>query len=111
MQNKYMSMLGLARRAGRLAMGHDMALDSIRRKKAKLLLFTSDASPRLKEEFSRASERFLPQLLCVTVSETMDDIHRAAGYRAGVMCVTDIHFADRIIELIDREENDYGDKN
>ena len=35
---KWLSMLGLARRAGKLAMGHDLALQSVRDGKAQLVL-------------------------------------------------------------------------
>lgn len=98
---KYLSMLGLARRAGRLSMGHDMALDSIRKRKSKLVLFSSDISPRLIAEVETASGKYLPSLPCARLEETMDEIHCALGYRAGVISVNDINFANRILELID----------
>ncbi len=104
-------MLGLARRAGRLTMGHDMVLDSIRKRKSKLIVFTADISERLKNEMQRASEQYIPGLSCVEIKEGMDDVHRLLGYRAGVISVNDINFANRITELINQEENEYGDKN
>ena len=36
---KYISMLGMARRAGRLSMGHDMALAAVKGGKAQLVIF------------------------------------------------------------------------
>ena len=48
---KWLSMLGLARRAGKLAMGHDLALQSVRDGKAQLVLTARNASPRLVREF------------------------------------------------------------
>ena len=53
---KVISMLGLARRAGRLSMGHDMAQHALFGHKAKLLLFCSDVSPRLISEFEKTIE-------------------------------------------------------
>ena len=44
---KWLSMLGLARRAGKLAMGHDLALQSVRDGKAQLVLTARNVSPRL----------------------------------------------------------------
>lgn len=112
MQNKkHLSMLGLARRAGKLSMGHDTALDSVKKQKAKLILFCSDASERLVEEFERASERFCPLLTCLKIEETMDEVNFALGYRAGVITVNDNNFANRIIELINQEGNAYGSEN
>ena len=108
MQNKkYMSLLGLARRAGRLSMGHDTSLEAVRKRKAKLIIFASDISQRLIDEFDRANT-LVP---AVKIEETIDEIHMALGYRAGVLTVNDENFANRITELINQEENVYGDKN
>ncbi len=109
MQNKYMSMLGLARRAGRLAMGHDLVIDSIKNRKSKLVLLSSDSSPRLHEEIASASDRYLKSLPCVRIKENMEEIHFLLGYRAGVISVNDMNFANRILELINQEGNEYGD--
>ena len=106
MQNKkYLSLLGLARRAGRLSMGHDTALEALRKGKAKLVIFSSDISQRLINEFERESS----EIPAVKISETIDEIHFAVGYRAGVLTVDDENFAVRIKELIEQEENVYGD--
>ena len=34
----------------------------------------------------------------------------ALGYKAGVITVDDTNFSKRIIELINQEENEYGNK-
>ncbi len=109
---KYLSMLGMARRAGRLSMGHDMAVKSLKSKKAQLIVFASDISPRLVEEFDKTSNRFCPDIVCVTVDETINELHKALGYKAGVITVNDKNFSNRIIELINskQEENVYGNK-
>ena len=54
---KWLSMLGLARRAGKLAMGHDLALQSVRDGKAQLVLTARNASPRLVREFETAGQK------------------------------------------------------
>lgn len=109
MQNKkYLSMLGLARRAGRISMGHDMAMKSLKARKARLLIFSSDISPRLVEEFKRARSRYANGIVCLRINETMEDIHKALGYKAGVLTVDDKDFAQKINELINQEGNAYG---
>ena len=97
-------MLGLARRAGKLSMGHDLALEAVKKRKAKLIIFSSDVSPRLINEFKKASGQYKPELPCLKIEETMDEIHSALGYRAGVFTVNDINFSDRILELVDEYE-------
>lgn len=93
-------MLGMARRAGRLSMGHDMAMKAITTKKAKLLIFASDISPRLVEEFNVATEKFNKNLEAVSIEESMNEIHMALGYKAGVFTVDDENFSSRIKQLI-----------
>lgn len=97
---KYLSMLGMARRAGRLSMGHDMAEKAIKSKKAKLILFACDMSDRLKKEFDVTSQKYMPLLPSIVLDESIDDLHFALGYKAGVISVDDENFANRIIELI-----------
>ena len=52
---KILSLLGLARRAGRVSLGHDAAIGSVVKNKAKLCVLSSDASERLKNEFLHAA--------------------------------------------------------
>ena len=103
MQNKkYLSMLGIARRAGKLSMGHDMALKAVKEKKAKLIVLASDISPRLIEEFKRACG--YDGIKILQIEETINEIHSALGYKAGVIAVNDENFSARIKELINQEE-------
>ncbi|MBQ8077915.1 MAG: ribosomal L7Ae/L30e/S12e/Gadd45 family protein [Eubacterium sp.] len=106
---KYISLLGMARRAGKLSMGHDMALGAVKGGKAKLVVFASDISPRLIKEFEFAVSNVKKPIECIQIEETINDLHRFLGYKAGVLTVDDINFSTRIYELI-REENVYVDK-
>lgn len=49
MPKEHLSMLGLARRAGKLSMGHDMAMNALRNHSAQLIIFAGDISERLIE--------------------------------------------------------------
>ena len=93
---KWLSMLGLARRAGKLAMGHDLALQSVRDGKAQLVLTARNASPRLVREFETAGQKRAKAPRMRALPCTIDEIHFALGYRAGVLTVEDAGFAARI---------------
>ncbi|MCC8023618.1 MAG: ribosomal L7Ae/L30e/S12e/Gadd45 family protein [Clostridiales bacterium] len=73
--DKKLQLLGMARRAGKLAMGHDMALDSVRQGDAALLLLCSDVSDRLREEFTRAARQ--AQVPFISMPYPMDTLHHA----------------------------------
>ncbi len=95
MHSKILSMIGLARRAGKLSMGHDMALESLKKRKAKLIVFCSDVSPRLINEFEKRNSN----VPIIKSDITMDEVHFSVGKKVGVMTVDDENFSKRLIEL------------
>lgn len=99
-KEKVLSMLGLARRAGKLSMGHDMAEQSVFKGRAKLLLFCCDVSPRLIKEFEITLEKHSINIDVIKTDFTLNEMHYAIGYKAGVLTVDDENFSKRIIELL-----------
>lgn len=95
MHSKILSMIGLARRAGKLSMGHDMALESLKKRKAKLIVFCSNVSPRLINEFEKRNSN----VPIIKSDITMDEVHFSVGKKVGVMTVDDENFSKRLIEL------------
>lgn len=108
-KDKVLSMLGLARRAGRLSMGHDMAQQAIKRKKAKAVFLCADSSDRLKREFEKAAQQYANGIPVLKTDVTMDEIHYSVGSRAGVITIDDENFSSKIISLLEQEEEAYGD--
>ncbi|MCM1115323.1 MAG: ribosomal L7Ae/L30e/S12e/Gadd45 family protein [Clostridium sp.] len=102
-KKKIFSMLGMARRAGKLAMGHDMAEKSIKTHKAKAVIFCSDVSERLINEFQKTIENAGADIPVLETDITMNEIHFSIGYKAGVMTLDDSNFAKRVIELLKEE--------
>lgn len=107
-ESKSLSMLGIARRAGKLSMGHDMAKQALQKQKASLLLFTADASPRLENEFKNLIQKHNIKITVLKIAYTMDEIHFGVGYRAGVITVNDENLSKRINELLIQEANANG---
>ena len=95
-------MLGLARRAGKLSMGHDMAQHALFGHKAKLLIFCSDVSPRLVEENKKTIELHHFKVKVIKTDITIDEIYFGVGYKAGCMTVNDENFAKKIISLLNQ---------
>lgn len=107
-KQKILSMLGLARRAGALSMGHDIVQQSIIKNKAQCILFCRDVSPRLMQEFSATMQKNACRCPVFQTPFSMDEVHRALGYKAGVLTVNDKNFANRICELMNQEENEWS---
>ncbi|MEZ3421460.1 MAG: ribosomal L7Ae/L30e/S12e/Gadd45 family protein [Eubacterium sp.] len=102
-KNKALSMLGLARRAGKLSMGHDTALSAVMEKKAELLIFACDTSDRLRREFQTAMDKRGIDIPVIAADITISEIHYSCGYKAGVIAVNDKNFSTKISSLLEDE--------
>lgn len=92
MEHRELSLLGLARRAGKLELGFDAAASAARNKKARLLLAAGDISEKTFKNLRYEGERAgVPVLRLKT---DMAETGRACGVkRAGVLAVTEPGFA------------------
>lgn len=89
-------LLGLARRGGRLALGHDAALRAVAARKAHLLLLASDASPRLVRRVEEAAAAAGVPLI---VWSTKSALGALLGRRdLAVLAVCDAGFAEALVK-------------
>ena len=98
MNDKFLSLLGMARRGGKLSLGHDAAIGSIVRNKAKLCIVSAEGSDRLKKEMTHAcsfDNKNIPVL--ITKYETLE-LSKAIGSKVAVMTVDDEGFAKALFE-------------
>ena len=96
---KILSLLGLARRAGRVSLGHDAAIGSVVKNKAKLCVLTSDSSERLKNEFLHAASYENKSIPLIVLYEDMLSLGNAVGSKCRVLTVDDEGFANKILSL------------
>ncbi len=94
--NKTLSLLGLARKAGKLGIGHDAVFASVRSGAAKTVVLTSDASPRHVRELEAAG--FSGRV--IVLETDMDETGRAVGKRSCVFSVDDSGFAKAIEKTV-----------
>lgn len=99
---KFLNMLGLCRKAGKLCLGHDAVMDSIVHKKAYLVLLSSDSSERLQKETETTIERSEKSVDILFTAFTMKEIGLAVGKISAVLAVTDKNFASRLTQLSGR---------
>jgi len=98
--NSFLSTLGLARRAGKLLLGVDSL--TAYRKSVALIVYASDASPRVKRALADRTD------LSVTPGLTKAQLGRAVGCKeAAVVAVTDAGFAGILRKKLElQEENE-----
>jgi ribosomal protein L7Ae-like RNA K-turn-binding protein len=101
MNDKLLQFLGIARRAGKLSLGNDAAIEAMRKGNTRLLLLASDLSPRTAGGIRSAAEDEDVEL--VQTKATMDEISMALGKRTGVIAVNDAGFAKKLLALCTAE--------
>jgi len=101
--NKFLGLLSLSMKAGKLAIGEGRAEDAVRGGKASLIILSTDASGNTQKKFSdMGSYRNIP------VIRTVD--RRTLGRTIGrefavVMAVTEDGFSKRLLEMFDNADN------
>lgn len=102
---KTLSLLGLARRAGKLCGGFDLVCEKVREEKAYLVLAAADISDKTyKNLMFEASRKNIP---AVRIETDMAAMGKACGMKAGVAAVTDRGLAEAVQKLM-RESTEGG---
>ena len=96
-KQKALNMLGLAMRAGKLITGEELTINEIRRKKAALVIVTTDASENTQKKISDKSKYYQTAYV---VEFTQGEILGAIGKPRKVIGVLDQGFANKIMTLI-----------
>lgn len=94
-------MLGLARRAGRLAGGSDAAVKSLLANHARLLIIAKDAAPRTAIDAGQTAANCGVECRCWGDKAALG--HWTGSNERAVVAITDEGFAERIRQLIDQE--------
>jgi len=99
-EQKFTGLLGLARKAGKLSVGHFAAKNSVKNKTAFLCILACDASKRLKDEFAGLCESSVP---LIETPFTVEQFKTIIGLKAAVITVDDEGFVKKLITY--REDN------
>lgn len=97
---KFLSLLGMARRANRLSLGHDAVIESIVHSRAKLCLAAADASARLKNELAHACSYGGKNIRFIELPCNMKELSSAIGSKAAAVSVNDEGFSSSILKHI-----------
>ena len=97
-EQQLLSLLGLARRAGKLALGHDPGVEAIRAGEAALLLGAADLSPKTWKDLCFEGDR--AGVPARRLGAGIEEISRAIGAKkTGALTVTDPGFARKLLGL------------
>lgn len=106
--DRFLQMLGIAKRARLLSEGHDVCVDAIKKGKAHMCLFASDASERLVKEFEALLKNGKRNVPIKHLPYSMNELNFALAYRAAVLTVNDEGIAGKLEEI---EKMLHGEEN
>lgn len=99
MNNKFLFMLGLCRRAGKLITGTDLVTKSLPSKKTYLVIYTSDASANTEKKITDKCKFYGVECIKTPLSSSI--VSDAIG-KSGSVCslgITDVNFASELKSL------------
>lgn len=105
MNDRFLNLLGLCRRAGRMKIGCDTVIESVELKEAKLVLMASDISENTKKKVISALNGTKSEIL----KYTKDELSFALGKTCAVLSVEDEGFANKLTELMTTHNNKGGE--
>lgn len=94
MNNKILTLLGFASKAGKLSFGMDMTITSIKAKKSFLTVAAFDVSEKSKKEISFHTNNKVPFIILTDAD--IETLSKAVGKKCGIISVNDKSFAEAI---------------
>ncbi len=102
MNDKILTLLGFARKAGKLSFGFDGTVASVKLAKAKAVLLCKDLSEKTKKEITFHCNKY--GVLTYQTDYSMEQISSAIGKKCGVLSVNDAVFSKPIAEMLQSKE-------
>lgn len=104
MNQKILTLLGFAAKAGKLSYGFDAVKTALAQGKSKLVLIANDVSPKSKKEVLFYSEKYKTEATVLAGCD-MQIISHAVGRKCGIISVNDKSFAEGLqLAINSREE-------
>ena len=102
MNDPILSLLGMARRAGRVVLGANLAAQTVERGKGYLVCASSELSERTRRELLRICEKGRVPLRILPY--TIEELSAAIGAATGTVTITDENFAAGIGRKCDEKD-------
>ena len=104
MNDKILTLLGFASKAGKLSYGFDAVKTALTQSKSKLVLMASDVSSKSQKEVFFYGEKFKTTAMVLNDYD-METISHAVGRKCGIVSVNDVSFAEGLLSAINVGRN------
>ncbi len=104
MNNKILTLLGFAAKAGKLSYGFDAVKTALAQSKSKIVLIANDVSPKTQKEITFFANKYKTEVLVLGNYE-METLSHAVGRKCGIVSVNDSSFTDGLLSAINVGRN------
>ncbi len=104
MNDRILSFLGICRRAKKLVIGAESAVQSAQNGSSRLIIYASDFSKNSLKPVLNAANAC--GVRAVKLNRAKDELSFAVGKLCGVASVDDSGFAEKLIQMIEAENNE-----
>lgn len=99
MNNKVLTLLGFAAKAGRLSYGYEATVGAVKAGKSKLVIIAEDISPKSLKETVYFADKFSVKY-AVLGGIDIKTVSDAVGRKCGILSVSDQGFAEGIMKAL-----------
>ncbi len=103
MNDKILTLLGFASKAGKLSYGFDAVKTALTQGKSKLVLMANDISPKSQKEVVFYGSKFKTESVVLDMYD-MEALSHAVGRKCGIISVNDGSFAQGLTSAINSRE-------
>ncbi len=104
MNDKILTLLGFASKAGKLSYGFDAVKTALTQNKSKLVLMANDVSYKSQKEVVFFGDKFKTNVEVLN-AHNMETLSHAVGRKCGIVSVNDSSFADGLLSAINVGRN------
>ena len=98
MSDRLLSFLGICKKAGKLYMGFDLAVENIEKGKAKIILIASDLSEKTRRKI--ISRCTIHNIDYIEINSSIEDIYDCLGKGSGIISILDLNCSEKIRSLL-----------
>jgi len=95
--NKLLNFLGICKKSGKISLGFEACIDTVKKNNAFLILFANDLSARTFKKFNEETENFNVEKIDLNLK--IEDLYTILKRNVGIISINDKTLAEKVKKL------------
>ena len=87
LMNKFLNFLGICKKSGKISLGFESCIDTVKKKNSFLILFANDLSPKTFKKFDEASSNFNVEK--INLKFKINDLYAILNRNVGIISINE----------------------